>query len=160
MCMHGSVSGKVIEWKHLRDLYHKFHSMAMQSAGLSLLPKLKMEHVVLTSFSWMRIAQVSITKTCSDGHQLDIPCTHTSIYGYILIHAHIMFTGLPSKILELLVHHIASNLPVTQHGQTCSRLSFSLSLVTCSCKHCLNFCVQSSTFKFMLDRILGLYIRI
>ena len=56
------INGKTIEWKHLRDLYHKFHSMAVQSAGLSLVPKLKMEHIELTSFSRMRVdlaAQVS-----------------------------------------------------------------------------------------------------
>ena len=44
------INGKIIEWRHLRDLYHKFHSMAVQSAGLLLVPKLKMEHVELTSF--------------------------------------------------------------------------------------------------------------
>ena len=56
------VNDKTIEWKHLRDLYSKLTTMAVQSSGLSLLPKLKLEHVKLTSYSRMRVdlaAQVS-----------------------------------------------------------------------------------------------------
>lgn len=56
------INGKFIEWKHIRDLYQKLHSMAVKSDGLSLVPKPKMEHVELTSFSRMRVdlaAQVS-----------------------------------------------------------------------------------------------------
>ncbi len=44
------VNGKHIEWNHIKDLYHKLSSMAEVSSGLSLLPKLKKEHVQLTSF--------------------------------------------------------------------------------------------------------------
>ena len=48
-----------ISWAHLTKLYEKQRS----SLGLSLVPKLKFEHVALTSFSKMRVdlvAQVSI----------------------------------------------------------------------------------------------------
>ena len=40
-----------IEWKHIKDLNEKISKMSVQSHGLSLLPKLKREHVELTSFS-------------------------------------------------------------------------------------------------------------
>ena len=46
------INGKFIEWKHIRDLYQKFRSMA---PGISLVPKLKMEHIELSSFSRMRV---------------------------------------------------------------------------------------------------------
>ena len=79
------INGKTIEWKHLRDLYHKFHSMAMQSAGLSLVPKLKMEHIELTSFSRMRVdlaAQVSTNLYMYvDEHQLELKlCMYVCMY--------------------------------------------------------------------------------
>ena len=41
--------------KHLQDLYKKLSGMAVQSKGLSLVPKLKSEHINLTSFSRMRV---------------------------------------------------------------------------------------------------------
>ena len=44
-----------IEWKHIKDLNEKISKMSVQSHGLSLLPKLKREHVELTSFSRMRV---------------------------------------------------------------------------------------------------------
>lgn len=53
--------GKFILWSHLRDLYKKDTDTAM---GLRLLPKIKYEHVSLTSFSRMRVdlaAQVCST---------------------------------------------------------------------------------------------------
>lgn len=49
-------------WKHLQDLYHQDSSARKSAGGLSLVPKLKYEHVYLTSFSKMRVdlaAQVS-----------------------------------------------------------------------------------------------------
>lgn len=58
--------------------------MTVQSAGLSLVPKLKMEHVELTYFSRMRVdlaAQVSNSNTCGDELQLEI-VVHT-FYAYI-----------------------------------------------------------------------------
>ena len=60
------INGKTIEWKHLRDLYHKFHSMAVQSVGLSLVPKLKMEHIELTSFSRMRVDLAAQVSNCTN----------------------------------------------------------------------------------------------
>ena len=49
-------------WKHLQDLYHQDSGAQKSAGGLSLVPKLKYEHVYLTSFSKMRVdlaAQVS-----------------------------------------------------------------------------------------------------
>ena len=59
------VNDKTIEWKHLQELHDKLSSMAVQSSGLTLIPKLKREHLHLTSFSRMRVdlaAQVRFTK--------------------------------------------------------------------------------------------------
>ena len=56
--------GLFILWKHVKNLYDKTSGMAVQSKGLSLLPKLKLEHIQLTSYSRMRVdlaAQVSIS---------------------------------------------------------------------------------------------------
>ena len=52
-CM--QVNGKSIQWKHLVDLYERIQRTAVASQGLSILPKLKLEHVNLTSFSRMRV---------------------------------------------------------------------------------------------------------
>ena len=48
-------NGQFIRWKHIQDLYEKMNQMAVQSKGLSLLPKLKLEHIELTSYSRMRV---------------------------------------------------------------------------------------------------------
>ena len=56
------MNGQYIEWKQLQELYEKLSGMTVRSLGLSLVPKLKREHVWLTSFSRMRVdlaAQVS-----------------------------------------------------------------------------------------------------
>lgn len=39
-------------WQHLIDLYEKDHG---KGSGLSMVPKLKFEHLYLTSFSKMRV---------------------------------------------------------------------------------------------------------
>ena len=55
------VNGKYIEWGHL---YERLSTTYIQSFGLSVLPKLKLEHVKLTGFSRMRVdlaAQVQAT---------------------------------------------------------------------------------------------------
>lgn len=52
-----------IEWRHLVKLYHDCRP-SVTSPGLTILPKLKYEHISLTSFSKMRVdlaAQVSYT---------------------------------------------------------------------------------------------------
>ena len=51
----------------MRDLYHRNSGARVECPGLSLLPKLKYEHVHLTAFSKMRVdlaAQVSHTLYC------------------------------------------------------------------------------------------------
>ena len=62
MYTHEQNNGKRIEWSHIQELYEKISNTAIASHGISLLPKLKQEHVVLTSYSRMRVdlaAQVS-----------------------------------------------------------------------------------------------------
>ena len=57
-------NGKEIRWRHLQDLYHRDSGAKKSAGGLSLVPKLKYEHIFLTSFSKMRVdlaAQVSFT---------------------------------------------------------------------------------------------------
>ena len=44
-----------IKWEYIEQLYRKLMATAQQSHGLSLLPKLKKEHVCLTSYSRMRV---------------------------------------------------------------------------------------------------------
>ena len=46
-------NGQLILWKHIRDLRSKLSTMASQSSDLTLLPKLKEDHVNLTSYSRM-----------------------------------------------------------------------------------------------------------
>ena len=56
------VNGKEILWSHLVDLY--YNNRSKSNPGLALIPKLKYEHVNLTSFSKMRVdlaAQVSFS---------------------------------------------------------------------------------------------------
>ena len=60
--LHLQCNGMDISWKHLTELYEKNRAQA-PDAGLALLPKLKYEHVHLTSYSKMRVdlaAQVSV----------------------------------------------------------------------------------------------------
>ena len=45
--------GKEISWSHLMELYKT--NRARDNPGLALLPKLKYEHVYLTSYSKMRV---------------------------------------------------------------------------------------------------------
>lgn len=55
-------NGKTISWNHLSDLYLLDNDPTKTTPGLRLDPKLKYEHVHLTSFSRMRVdlaAQVS-----------------------------------------------------------------------------------------------------
>ena len=60
------INGETIEWKLLKYLYHKFHSIAVQSAGLSLVPKLKMEKIELTSFSQKRVDLAAQVSNCTN----------------------------------------------------------------------------------------------
>ena len=57
------INGCNISWEHLVEVYRRTQETSKQS-GLCLLPKLKHEHIELTSFSRMRVylaAQVSDT---------------------------------------------------------------------------------------------------
>ena len=49
------INGQCITWQHIRDLVDKISSTAVASHGLSLVPKLKQEHINLTSYSRMRV---------------------------------------------------------------------------------------------------------
>ena len=57
-------NGKEIIWQHLIDVYKSGTGADRIAPGLSLVPKIKYEHIYLTSFSKMRVdlaAQVSIS---------------------------------------------------------------------------------------------------
>lgn len=65
------VNGRSIKWSHIQELCDKKVTTSVASSGLSLLPKLKREHVYLTSFSRMRVdlaAQV-LSKSVADAFQ-------------------------------------------------------------------------------------------
>ena len=47
--------GKEIQWSHLAALYFRDAGAQREAAGLALIPKLKYEHIHLTSFSKMRV---------------------------------------------------------------------------------------------------------
>ena len=50
------INGQNISWEHLTHLYHHHRGDGKTPhSGLSVLPKLKLEHVALTSFSKMRV---------------------------------------------------------------------------------------------------------
>ena len=48
-------NGKEILWQHLKNLYQSDGGAMRDAAGLAMVPKLKYEHVNLTSFSKMRV---------------------------------------------------------------------------------------------------------
>lgn len=47
--------GKYIAWKHVVELYQAGSGAQRDAPGLSIVPKLKYEHIVLTSFSKMHV---------------------------------------------------------------------------------------------------------
>ena len=47
--------GKNILWSHISSLYHRNSGAKHETPGLSLVPKLKYEHIFLNSFSKMRV---------------------------------------------------------------------------------------------------------
>ena len=47
--------GQRLQWQHILDLYTRNTGAVKSSPGLSLVPKLKYEHLFLTSFSKMRV---------------------------------------------------------------------------------------------------------
>ena len=44
-----------MEWRHIQELFEKITNTAIASSGISLVPKLKQEHISLTSYSRMRV---------------------------------------------------------------------------------------------------------
>ena len=48
-------NGSEIRWKYILDLYLRNTGQITETPGLSLVPKIKYEHVYLTSFSKMRV---------------------------------------------------------------------------------------------------------
>ena len=61
------MNGKHIEWRQLWEIYERLSTMAIQSKGVTLAPKLKLEHLKLTSYSRMRVdlaTQIQYAETC------------------------------------------------------------------------------------------------
>ena len=55
MYMYMQNNGKPISCKHLKNLYTGGSGASKEAPGLSIMPKLKCEHVFFTSFSKMRV---------------------------------------------------------------------------------------------------------
>ena len=56
-------NGSPVDWKLIVELYERKAGMCTDTPGLSIVPKIKYEHIHLTSFSKMRVdlaAQVSV----------------------------------------------------------------------------------------------------
>ena len=69
-CAHiiSQCNGKPILWSHVEELYKEDTRSDLAATGLHLVPKLKYEHIYLTSFSKMRVdlaAQVGTVHTNS-----------------------------------------------------------------------------------------------
>ena len=64
ICKILQVNGKHIEWRQLWEIYEKISSMSIQSQGLTLAPKLKFEHLKLTSYSRMRVDLAAQVYSC------------------------------------------------------------------------------------------------
>ena len=70
--------GKPIAWSHLEDLYEKDTRSGQEATGLRLVPKLKFEHIYLSSFSKMRVdLAAQVISTCT--------CTFVYMYLYICV---------------------------------------------------------------------------
>lgn len=69
-CMHEvtytllKCNGKVIIWEHLMEVYKNGTGADRATPGLSLVPKLKYEHLYLTSFSKMRVDLAAQVHAC------------------------------------------------------------------------------------------------
>lgn len=63
-CVFMQKDGQYIEWEQMCALVEKQTSMASASHGISLIPKLKLEHVKLTSFSKMRVDLAAQVRIC------------------------------------------------------------------------------------------------
>ena len=94
--MHGYISfliqcdGKELRWKHILDLYQRNTGAVRSAPGLSLVPKLTFEHVMLTSFSKMRVdlaAQVHCTCTVYMLLWLCVIVLYR-VSGRLLVHTH------------------------------------------------------------------------
>ncbi len=81
------INGQHIVWKQLWDLFGKISGTRDSSCGLSLLPKLKQEHLKLTSFSRMRV---------------DLAAQVTIMYYTIMIHVHDCYIN--TQVLSKSVH--------------------------------------------------------
>lgn len=54
-CISLQINGQDISWQHLLKLYERHCSVKHLTPGLTILPKIKYEHVHLTSYSKMRV---------------------------------------------------------------------------------------------------------
>ena len=70
MCINGNTQkdGKHISWTHLNALYDK----SRFSSGLSLIPKLKKEHLHLNSYSRMRVSLAAQVRNLHGTYMIDL----------------------------------------------------------------------------------------
>ena len=73
LCVHVIVmqcNGQHISWAHLEILYKKDTGSGADPVGLRLVPKLKYEHIYLSSFANMRIDLAAQVCVCNAVHVL------------------------------------------------------------------------------------------
>ena len=64
-------------WKHIRDLYDRCR-IASDRSGLSVLPKLNLEHVDLTLYSRMRVDLAAQVRLCFNTFADECNCCQIS----------------------------------------------------------------------------------
>ncbi len=63
---------RVISWQHLRDVYASGKGAYREAPGLSLVTKLKYEHLHLTSFSKMRVDLAAQVCECQQHGHMEV----------------------------------------------------------------------------------------
>ena len=61
-------NGKEISWSHLLSLYHSDAGADREAPGVTVVGKLKREHLYLTSFSKMRVNLAAQVSSCYSVH--------------------------------------------------------------------------------------------
>lgn len=77
-------NGTEISWKHLEDPYHRDSGADRDAPGLSMVPKLRYEHIHLSTFSKMRVDLAAQVCKCIPTHLLST-CIHVcTLLSFVL----------------------------------------------------------------------------
>ena len=124
------MNGRKIEWKQLWDIFEKLAAMSAQSQGLTLAPKLKREHLKLTSYLRMRVdlaAQVRFSYTCMYAHT-QYTRTHARTHTHTHTHTHAHTHTHVHTHTHTCTSHVCTNLVVVME---CNLLCY----ITHPCTH-------------------------